>query len=286
MSRVDVSSALIEELERLTAESKARASAVALHDLESGLRFSLRGDRWFHAASTIKVAVLLAVFRAADEGRLRLDDSLHVRNRFISAADGSPFRLEPDSDAMPELYQAIGRTAKISDLAQGMISASSNLATNLLLDFVGVEYARKVLQDAQVSGVELRRGVEDHAAHERGINNEVTANGLLMLLSAVRGDFLSNQSKEQAIHILLEQRSKSMIPAGLPAHAAVAHKTGEISTACHDMGIVYLPEREPYIAVILTEFDSEQEGRRETVAAISEVIYRSVVGMEPKSNER
>ena len=286
MSRVDVSSTLADELERLTAESKARASAVALHDLESGLRFSLRGDRWFHAASTIKVAVLLAVFRAADEGRLRLDDSLHVRNRFISAADGSPFRLEPDSDAMPELYQAIGRTAKISDLAQGMISASSNLATNLLLDFVGVEYARKVLQDAQVSGVELRRGVEDHAAHERGINNEVTANGLLMLLSAVRGDFLSNQSKEQAIRILLEQRSKSMIPAGLPAHAAVAHKTGEISTACHDMGIVYLPEREPYIAVILTEFDSEQEGHRETVAAISEVIYRSVVGMEPKSNER
>ena len=51
------------------------------------------------------------------------------------------------------------------------------------------------------------------------------------------------------------------------------------------MGIVYLPEREPYIAVILTEFDSEQEGRRETVAAISEVIYRSVMGMEPKSNE-
>ncbi len=286
MSRVDVSSALIEELERLTAESKARASAVALHDLESGLRFSLRGDRWFHAASTIKVAVLLAVFRAADEGRLRLDDSLHVRNRFISAADGSPFRLEPDSDAMPELYQAIGRTAKISDLAQGMISASSNLATNLLLDFVGVEYARKVLQDAQVSGVELRRGVEDHAAHEREINNEVTASGLLTLLSAIRGDFLSNKSKEQVIRILLEQRFKSMIPAGLPPHATVAHKTGEISTACHDMGIVYLPERAPYIAVILTEFDSEREGRRETVAAISEAIYRSVMRMEPQSNER
>src|SRR5947207_3356991 len=278
MSFVYGSTNLENELEKLTGASKARSSAVALHDLESGFRFSLRGDRWFHGASTIKVAVLLGIFRAGDEGRLRLDDSLHVRNRFISAADGSPFRLEPDSDAMPELYQAIGRTAKISDLAEGMISASSNLATNLLLDFVGVEYARKVLQDAQASGVELRRGVEDHAAHERGINNEVTANGLLMLLSAVRGDFLSNQSKEQAIRILLEQRFKSMIPAGLPAHAAVAHKTGEISTACHDMGIVYLPEREPYIAVILTEFDSEQEGRRETVAAISEAIYHSVMG--------
>src|SRR5437879_3607718 len=282
MLSVYVTTPLNEELETLSSESKARVIAVALHDLESGLRFSLRGDRWFHAASTIKVAVLLAVFRAADEGRLYLDDSLHVRNRFISAADASPFRLSPDSDAMPELYQLIGRTAKISALAEGMITASSNLATNLLLDFVGVEYARRVLRDARVDGVELRRGVEDHAAHERGINNEATANGLLTLLSAIRGDFLSSEGKQEVIRILLSQRFDSMIPAGLPAHATVAHKTGEISTACHDMGIVYLPEREPYIAVILTEFDPEREGRREMVAAISEAIYRSVVGMEPK----
>ena len=286
MLYVDLSSTFNKEVERLSAESKARAIAVAVHDFESGLRFSLRGDRWFHAASTIKVAVLLAIFRAADEGRLHLDDSLHVRNRFTSAADGSSFRLSPDSDAMPELYQLVGRTAKISTLAEGMIAASSNLATNLLLDFVGVEYAGKVLRDARVDGVKLRRGVEDYAAHERGTNNEVTADGLVRLLSAVRGDFLSNESKEQAIHILLEQRFNSMLPARLPAHAAVAHKTGEISTACHDMGIVYLPEREPYIAVILTEFDSEGDGRREIVAAISEAIYRSIVGAEPRPNER
>ena len=106
----------------------------------------------------------------------------------------------------------------------------------------------------------------------------MTADGLLKLLSVVRGDFLSNESKEQAIRILLEQRFNSMIPARLPAHAAVAHKTGEISTACHDMGIVYLPERDPYFAVILTEFDSEGDGRREIVAAISEAIYRLIVG--------
>jgi beta-lactamase class A len=286
MLRVDFASPLNEELEKLSGESKARATAVAVHDLEGGWRFSLRGDRWFHAASTIKVAVLLAVFRARDEGRLRLDDSLHVRNRVFSAAGGSPFHLNRDSDAMPELYESIGRTAKISALAEGMTAASSNLATNLLLDFLGVEYARKVLRDAQVDGVELRRGVEDHAAHERGINNEATADGLLTLLSALRSDFLTSESKDQAIRILLEQRFNSMIPAGLPAHAAVAHKTGEISTACHDIGIVYLPEREPYIAVILTEFDSEHDGRRETVAAISEAIYRSVMGMESKSNER
>ena len=285
MSRVEVSSTLSEELERLAAERKAKAIAVALHDLETDFRFSLRGDRWFHAASTIKVAVLLAVFRAADQSRLRLDDSLHVRNRFFSAADGAVFHISPDRDAAPELYHVIGRTAKISALARAMICGSSNLATNLLLDLVGVEYARTVLREAEVNGVEMRRGVEDHTAHERGINNEATAHGLLSLLSAIRSDFLSNESKQRVIQILLEQRFNSMLPAGLPSHATVAHKTGEISTASHDIGIVYLPEREPYIAAILTEFDADQEGRRETVAAISEAIYRSLLQTEPKSNE-
>jgi beta-lactamase class A len=285
MLSVDLSNGLHEELEALALKSKARAIGVALHDLETGLRFSLRGDRWFHAASTIKVAVLLAVFRGVDEGRFRLDDSLHVRNRFFSAADESLFRVRQDRDATPELYAAIGRTAKISALAHAMICGSSNLATNLLLDFVRVEYARTVLHEAQVDGVELRRGVEDHDAHERGINNEATADGLLSLLSTIRGDFLTPESKQQVIRILLEQRFNSMIPAGLPPHATVAHKTGEISTACHDIGIVYLPEREPYIAAILTEFDTDREGRRETVAAISEAIYRSLLRTEPKSNE-
>src|SRR5213596_3997864 len=98
MSPMDLSSTLNEQLERLSAQNKAQAIAVAVHDLESGLRFSLEGDRWFHAASTIKVAVLLAMFRAADEGRLLLDDSLHVRNRFFSAADGSVFRVSQDRD--------------------------------------------------------------------------------------------------------------------------------------------------------------------------------------------
>jgi len=285
MLSADVSNGLHEELETLAQKNKARAVGVALHDLETGFRFSLCGDRWFHAASTIKVAVLLAVFRAADEGRFQLDDSLHVRNRFFSVADGSLFRLSQDRDATPELYSAIGRTAKISSLAHAMICGSSNLATNLLLEFVGVEYARTVLQQAQVDGVELRRGVEDHGAHERGINNEATADGLLGLLSAIRGDFLTSGSKSEVIRILLDQRFNSMIPAGLPPHATVAHKTGEISTACHDIGIVYLPEREPYLTAILTEFDPDREGRRETVAAISEAIYRSLLRTQPKANE-
>jgi beta-lactamase class A len=164
-----------------------------------------------------------------------------------------------------------------------MIVSSSNLATNLLVDYVTLEYALHVLGEAGVSGVELRRGVDDTRAHEKGLNNETTAQGLLDLFAVLRRDFLSKASRDLAINILLQQRFNSMIPAPLPAHASVAHKTGEISTACHDAGIVYLPEREPYILVVLTEVASESNGRREAIAKISAAVFQSLTGQEAKS---
>ncbi|HMG04726.1 MAG TPA: serine hydrolase [Chthoniobacterales bacterium] len=263
--------------ERIMSESKAVAYAVALHDYETGFRLAINADRRFHAASTIKVAILLAVCKAIDEGRIRADDTLHVRNRFLSAVDQTPFRIDPESDGYPQLYRSLGRTARISELMEWMIVSSSNLATNLLLDYLTVDYGLQVLREAGIKAVDLRRGVGDVKAHEQNLNNETTAHGLLDLFAALRGDFLSKAGRDLAINILLQQRFNSMIPAPLPAHASVAHKTGEISTACHDAGIVYLPEREPYILVVLTEVAAETNGRREAIAKISDAVFRCLI---------
>ena len=274
---------LQQNCQRIMSESKAMAYAVALLDYEDGFRFTIDADRPFHAASTIKVAILLAVAKAFDEGRIRPDDTLHIRNRFLSAIDRTPFRVDAEADGYPPLHRMVGRTAKISDLAEWMIVSSSNLATNLLLDYVTIEYALRVLRDAEVSGINLRRGVDDTKAHANNFNNETTGEGLLKLFSTLRGDFLSKTGRDFVINILLQQRFNSMIPAPLPPHASVAHKTGEISTACHDAGIVYLPEREPYILVVLTEVMAESNGRRESIAKISEAVFRCLTGLESKS---
>ena len=274
---------LQQDCERIMSESKATAYAVALLDYEDGFRWAINADRAFHAASTIKVASLLAVAKAFDEGRIRPDDTLHIRNRFLSAIDGAPFRVDAEEDGYPQLHRLVGRTAKISDLAEWMIVSSSNLATNLLLDYVTVEYARRVLLEAGVSGVNLRRGVDDTRAHDNNFNNETTAQGLLKLFATLRGDFLSKTRRDFVINTLLQQRFNSMIPALLPPHASVAHKTGEISTACHDAGIVYLPEREPYILIVLTEVTADTNGRREAIAKISEAVFRCLTGLEAKS---
>jgi len=280
MDESQLNQALREACERSMSEAGVTRFAVGLLDYETGRRFAINGDQLFHAASTMKVAVLLAICKALDEGTLRGNDTLHVRNRFHSAIDQTPFRLNAQSDGWSELYKSIGRTAKITDLAEWMIVSSSNLATNLLLDHITVAKALKVLQEAGVNGVHLRRGVDDTKAHGQNLDNETTANGLVELFAILRGDFLSKASRDLAINILLKQRFKSMLPAWLPPHASVAHKTGEISTACHDAGIVYVPERQPYILAVLTEFSPENNRAREAIAKISEMVFRRLNEVE------
>ncbi|QIF04322.1 serine hydrolase [Roseimicrobium sp. ORNL1] len=248
-------------------------ASVAAYDHETGRTFGWHEQEWFHAASTMKVAVLLAVFRAVDEKRLRLDDPLHVRNRFISAGNGEPFRLQRGRDGDEEVHQRIGRTMRIRELAHRMITVSSNLATNLLLDLIGLEYAQRVLHDAGVTGIHLKRGVEDAAAHEMGINNEVTSAGLVSLFRVIQeGQFTTAKSREAMLQILFDQKYNAVLPKKLPPGTRVAHKTGEISTVSHDAGLFFVKERPPYAFAILTEVLPESNGRTATVAAMSEAV--------------
>jgi beta-lactamase class A len=262
-------------IDEAAAEGGASAVSVAYHDYASDTGWALRGDRWFHAASTIKVPILLAVYAEIDAGRLSPDSRLHVRNRFVSAADDRPYRVASARDANAEVHGMRGKTMRVRDLARPMIATSSNLATNLLLDFVGVERCQQLLREAGVRGIELRRGVEDERAWEAGINNRVTANGLRDLFRVVVEEtHFSEEVHRDILEILHGQEFRSGIPAGLPDDARVAHKTGEISTVAHDAGIVFPDGRKPYVVVVLTEWDRDAtSGRRETIARISRLVY-------------
>jgi beta-lactamase class A len=270
---------LRDKLEELEERSRARALAVAVHDLETGQQFRYRSERWFHAASTIKLAVLLGVFAAIHRGKLLPQSRLHVRNRFRSAYDGRSFRVLSERDADSEVQAAVGRTMRVSELARHMIVRSSNLATNLLLDLLGISFLQQVLDDYQLAGVDLRRGVEDELAFEHNINNRTTADGLVQLLRLIAEErAFTPELSHTMLDILHDQEFRSGIPAGLPAVARVAHKTGEISTIAHDAGIVYLPKRKPYVVAILTEWEPETTGRSPTIAAASYMIYEHLLG--------
>ena len=269
---------LLEQLHDIGRQARVSALAVALYDYALDLRFSLQASRAFHAASTIKLAILFALFRAEETSRLRLTDRLHVRNRFRSQADGSPFFLAADRDGDPDLYKSIGRTASVRDLAETMIVRSSNLATNLLIDHLEVPFVTECLTAAGLDALRCVRGVEDEAAFARGLNNYVTADGLLEFFRRVHETrVLSAENRERLFDILFQQRFNAMLPAGIPdsAKARVAHKTGEISTVTHDAGMIFLPGRAPYVLVVLTEYPAAGNAgaRNKTVAAVSAAVY-------------
>jgi beta-lactamase class A len=269
-------------IEEIAREIPGDALAVSLFDYETGLEWAHDGDRWFHSASTIKVAVLFALFGAVDAGTFTLDSRLHVRNRFLSAIDGRPFRVSAARDADRDVHANIGKTMRLRELARRMIVTSSNLATNLLVDLVGVDQAQQMLERHGISGIELARGVEDDKAFEAAFNNRVTANGLVRLFRAIyeRRRPLAESAREM-LEILFEQEFRSGIPAGVPSdirsQTRVAHKTGEISIAAHDAGLVFLPDRQPYAIAILTEPTPETNDRMERIARVSRVVYDWVI---------
>jgi len=283
---LEPASSLRDKLEELEERSHARAVGVAVHDLETELQFHYRSERWFHAASTIKLAVLLGTFALIHNGKLLPQSRLHVRNRFRSAYDGSAFRVLSERDADSEVQAAVGKTMRVGELARHMIARSSNLATNLLLDLLGLEHLQRTLDEFHITGIDLRRGVEDELAFEHAINNRVTADGLVQLLRLIAEERAFTPDLSRAmLDILHDQECRNGIPAGLPAHARVAHKTGEISTIAHDAGIVYLPKRKPYIVAILTEWEPETTGRSPTIAAASYMIHQHLMGGKDEDDD-
>jgi len=267
-------SSLRTQIETIAHDAGAEQVGVAFHDDETRRSWSCHGDLWFHAASTIKVPVLLGVYGAIHAGLLSEESRVHVRNRFFSVVDGSRFRVEAGRDANSEVQRAVGRTMKVKELAHHMIATSSNLATNLLIDVIGLEAMQRLLAPLHLGGVELRRGVEDELAWQAGINNRVTANGLLQALRLIVEErAYSAEVCRRMLDLLHRQQFKDGIPAGLPEGARVAHKTGEISTAAHDAGIVFLPDREPYVLAVLTQWPPEAGRRREVIARISQSVF-------------
>jgi beta-lactamase class A len=247
---------------------------VAFRTLDGKAEWFSCADDVFHAASTMKVPVMIELFHQVKQGKLKLDDSLTVKNEFHSLADGSAYTLDPADDSEADLYKAVGQTRTLSQLCELMITVSSNFATNLLVEKVGVENIRTMVHALRADGMNVLRGVEDNKAYEKGMNNTTTARGLLILLEAIaKGDAVDVDSSRQMVEILARQKFNEAIPAGLPPGTRVAHKTGELTKIHHDAAIVYGPH--PFALVILVRGIAESKDSASLMADIARRIYQS-----------
>jgi len=249
--------------------------AVYFKTLDGKAQWSVRGDDVFHAASTMKIPVMIELFHQVQDGKVKLTDTLVIKDEFHSIVDGSPYMLNASDDSEGELYKAQGQKRTLRELCELMITASSNLATNLLIEKLDVENIRATVHGLGADGMNVVRGVEDDKAFQKGLNNTTTARGLGNLLQAIaEGKAVDAASSNEMVAILEWQKFNEGIPAGLPKGIPVAHKTGEITKIHHDAAIVFA--KRPFILVILVRGLSEKKDSAALMADISRSLYEAM----------
>lgn len=255
-------------VEKLIKDSGADVG-IAFHMLDGSQELYVNEDTAYHAASTMKLGVLVTLFTDAKSGNLNLNEALEIKNQFKSIVDGSPYQLDVNGDSYAEIYQAVGKSWTLRQLCEVMITKSSNLATNLLIERLGVEHIQRFLNSIGVTDLKVLRGVEDTKAFEAGRNNTTTARALAQILSYIAAD--EDDFKEEMREILKGQTFNEAIPAGLPSGISVAHKTGEITGIHHDAAIVY--STRPFILVILVKGIEDKAKSSALMIAITKAIY-------------
>lgn len=265
---------LKDQVVREVSQYPAAQVAVAFKDLQSGAELFINEDRFFHAASTMKTPVMAALFAQSAVGKFDLDDTITVYNRFKSIADGSEYQVNSADDSEQDLYKAVGTPVLISDLMLRMITKSSNLATNMLIDKVGVNAVKETMHIIGADNIKVLRGVEDQKAFDQGMNNMVTAKDLMLLFEQIAlGRLVNRDASQKMIAILMQQRLKGAIPAKLPSAVRVANKTGSITRVLNDSGIVFLPDGRKYVLVLLSR-GLEPEPAIQLLSDISLLIYQ------------
>ena len=275
--------AFAQDVKLATAESAISARiaksgadvAVYFRTLDGRAQWSARADDLFHAASTMKIPVMIELFHQVQEGKVKLTDTLLVKNEFHSIVDGSPYVLNASDDSEGELYKAEGQKRTLRELCEVMIKVSSNLAANLLIEKLGVENIRAEVLSLGADGMNVKRGVEDGKAFEKGLNNTTTARSLGILLQAIaEGKAVDAASSNEMVAILEWQKFNEGIPAGLPKGIPVAHKTGEITKIHHDAAIVFA--KRPFILVILVRGLAEKMDSAALMAEVSKSLYEAL----------
>ena len=241
---------------------------VAILDLIDGRILLRNADRVFPTASSIKLAILLELYRqdqearAGAKGKARLDD--------IYTFD--PKDLVEDSRVMAGLTAGVTRVTN-RDLAQFMVAVSDNTAANILYDRVGRDNVNAMLRGLGLSKTMLRRKMMDVAAARRGDENVATPQEMVQLLEAIRkGKVLNKQSTAELIK-QLSTLKESYIPRSLPEGVQVANKPGELEGVRTDSGILFAQNR-PFAIGVMTAYDGDERAAERAISEVALEAYR------------
>jgi len=261
-------------LDSVISESGAEVGLYYRSLASRGDSITIEPELRMHAASTMKVPVMMQLFLDDQNGVRSLDSTMPVTSTFRSIVDGSAYELPPESDSDTTFYDQVGNDATIRSMVDRMITWSSNLATNILIEAADPARIADMLHEVGADSMSVLRGVEDLKAFEAGMSNTTTARGLGAVMVAVaESEIFTDESRSEMLDVLSRQHFTGGIPAGIPPGVQVANKTGWITGINHDAALVFPAEGAPYVLVVMVRGHPAEDQGEAMTAELSRIVW-------------
>src|SRR6184192_3581509 len=269
--RIDTGSDLLwKKLEARVAETADRIDGVmgvAILDLTDGRILLHNADRVFPTASSIKIAILLELYRQDQEAHSGAKEKSQLDDNYTF----DPKDLVEDSRIMAGLTAGVTHVTN-RDLAQFMVAVSDNAAANVLIDRVGRDNVNAMLRSLGLSKTVLRRKMMDIAAARRGDENVATPQEMVRLLEAIFKEKAVDKESTAGLIKQLSTKKDSYIPRLLPDDVQVANKPGELEGVRNDSGIVFAAHR-PFAISVMTAYDRDEKAAERAISDVALEAY-------------
>ncbi len=232
----------------------------------SGERLSHNGNRRFVAASTVKIPIMIELFRQIDAGEHSLSDSYRLRAEDQSAGSG----------VMQDMHAGMEFT--LGDLVYLMISISDNTATNILIDRVGMDQVNATMRRLGMADSTLgrkMRGRERLAGEEE---NWATPDDYAAATAAVLSHrAASAEACAQMIALLEKQQNDRRIARYLPRVDGPrwGSKTGSLPGVVNDVGFI-MTARGPLIISLFCEGQADAHLAEQIIGEVSRAALQAV----------
>ena len=233
---------------------------INFYDLNKNNGFSVNGDKKVLSASMIKLLILAELMKKIFENKFSLSDTVMIANFMKTGGDG----------VLKELNT--GHHFTLKELATLMIIVSDNQATNILIDFLGMENINQLGKELDLKETFLGRKMMDAEARKKGYDNYTCADDISLLFKLIYQEKLINKEASQLmLDILLRQQQGERLQRYLPSDIKIAHKCGDLDNLENDGGIIWLGDR-AYILVVLTNGMPNLQCKQ-TIGKISKFVY-------------
>ncbi len=254
---------MLEDRIREFIETQEGNIAVVVKGLKTKEQIRINEALVFPSASTIKLAIMSELLYRVNEGTMKLGDTIELTENMKTGGDGILKELNP------------GHRFTLEEIMTLMIIVSDNMATNILIDMLGMDGINAGIKRLGLESTRLQRRMMDSQAARAGRENLITAKDLAHLIELTYyGRNINKEYSDMMLDILKRQQVRGRLDLYLPEEVVTAHKTGDLDRLEHDAGIVYLPDKE-YIICVLTNATATNRDGREIIGKISRLVYEA-----------